>query len=53
MLRWMLFETKLGELLLILLEKWAGLAVVEASSLEEQRPWPVAGAEPLEGMVAA
>jgi len=34
--RWFLFETKLGELLLALLERWAGLSVVDADWLGEQ-----------------
>jgi hypothetical protein len=34
--RWFLFETKLGELLLALLERWAGLCVVDADWLGEQ-----------------
>jgi hypothetical protein len=36
-----LFETRFGELLLILLERWAGLAVVRADWLGEQRSGPV------------
>jgi hypothetical protein len=35
-LRWFLFETRLGELLLALLEKTAGLAVVQAEWLGAQ-----------------
>lgn len=49
-LRWMLFETTAGQLLLLLLEKWAGLAVVEAGWLGEQEaPWPLAEAARPEG----
>jgi hypothetical protein len=36
LLRWLLFESKAGELLLALLEKTAGLAVVEANWLGRQ-----------------
>jgi hypothetical protein len=36
LLRWLLFETKVGELLLALLEKRAGLAVVQAEWLGAQ-----------------
>ena len=35
--RWLLFETKTGELLLVLLERHAGLAVVRADWLAVQR----------------
>ena len=35
-LRWLLFETKAGNLLLALLEKTAGLAVVQAEWLADQ-----------------
>lgn len=35
-LRWLLFETRAGELLLTLLEKTAGLAVVRAKWLADQ-----------------
>lgn len=35
-LRWLLFETKPGNLLLALLEKTAGLAVVQAEWLADQ-----------------
>ena len=35
-LRWLLFETKAGNLLLALLEKTAGLAVVQAEWLAVQ-----------------
>ena len=37
LLRWMLFETKVGEVLLALLERKAGLAVVQADWLCAQR----------------
>jgi hypothetical protein len=36
LLRWLLFESKAGELLLALLERTAGLAVVEAHWLGSQ-----------------
>ena len=36
LLRWLLFESRVGELLLTLLEKTAGLAVVEANWLGHQ-----------------
>ena len=36
LLRWLLFESKAGELLLTLLEKTAGLAIVESSWLGNQ-----------------
>jgi hypothetical protein len=36
LLRWFLFETKAGELLLALLEKTAGLAIVQAEWLGAQ-----------------
>ena len=36
LLRWFLFETKVGELLLASLEKAAGLAVVQAEWLGSQ-----------------
>jgi hypothetical protein len=36
LLRWLLFETKAGELLLALLEKTAGLAIVQAEWLGAQ-----------------
>jgi hypothetical protein len=35
-IRWILFETQLGELLLVLLERHVGLAVVRADWLAEQ-----------------
>jgi hypothetical protein len=35
-MRWLLFETKPGNLLLALLEKTAGLAVVQAEWLADQ-----------------
>ena len=35
-LRWLLFETKLGELLLVCLERRVGLAVVQADWLANQ-----------------
>jgi hypothetical protein len=35
-LRWLLFETKLGELLLVYLERCVGLAVVQADWLAIQ-----------------
>ena len=34
---WVLFDTKIGELLLSLLERHAGLAVVQANWLAEQQ----------------
>lgn len=34
--RWLLFETKLGELLLTVLERKAGLAIVQADWLAAQ-----------------
>jgi hypothetical protein len=34
MVKWLLFETRLGDRLLALLERLTGLAVVEASSIE-------------------
>jgi hypothetical protein len=37
MIRWLLFETKLGEALLVLIERHMGLALVQASWLAEQR----------------
>jgi hypothetical protein len=36
-LKWLLFETKLGELLLTILERRVGLAVVDAEWLGLQR----------------
>jgi hypothetical protein len=36
-IKWMLFETRLGELLLVLLERHVGLAVVRVDWLAEQR----------------
>jgi hypothetical protein len=36
LLRWLLFETKMGEVLLALLERAAGLAVVSAEWLGTQ-----------------
>jgi hypothetical protein len=36
-LRWLLFETKAGELLLTFLERKVGLAVVQADWLDSQR----------------
>jgi hypothetical protein len=36
LLRWLLFETKAGEMLLAFLEKRAGLAVVQAEWLSAQ-----------------
>ena len=36
-LRWLLFETRFGELLLVFLEKKMGLAVVQADWLAAQR----------------
>jgi hypothetical protein len=38
MLKRLLFETRLGEWLLASLERWAGLAVVDANWLGHQRP---------------
>lgn len=35
-IRWMLFETRIGTLLLALLERWVGLAVVSAEWLGAQ-----------------
>jgi hypothetical protein len=37
-LRWLLFETKLGELLLTILERKVGLAVVQVEWLAAQLP---------------
>lgn len=37
MIKWMLFETRLGGLLLALLERKAGLAVVDAEWMGRQR----------------
>ena len=37
MIRWLLFETRLGELLLVLLERHVGLALVRVDWLAEQR----------------
>ena len=36
-MRWVLFDTKIGERLLTLLERHLGLAVVQANWLAEQR----------------
>ena len=36
-MRWVLFDTKIGERLLTLLERHVGLAVVQANWLAEQR----------------
>ena len=36
LVRWFLFETRLGLFLLALLERWAGLAVVNAEWLGKQ-----------------
>lgn len=36
-MRWVLFDTKIGELLLTLLERHVGLAVVQACWLAEQQ----------------
>ena len=36
MIRWLLFETKLGEALLVLMERHLGLALVQTSWLAEQ-----------------
>jgi hypothetical protein len=36
MIRWLLFETRLGEVLLVLLERHVGLALVQANWLAEQ-----------------
>lgn len=45
-LRWLLFETKMGGLLLAFLERRAGLAVVMADWLGDQRSGePVAAGE--------
>ena len=35
-LRWLLFETKLGEILLVYLERYVGLAIVHADWLAIQ-----------------
>ncbi len=44
--RWFLFETRMGEWLLVLLERKAGLAVVQANWLCAQRSGqPVAASE--------
>jgi len=46
LIRWMLFETRIGTLLLVLLERWVGLAVVSAEWLGAQpSSWPQAGEE--------
>lgn len=47
LVRWFLFETRVGELLLVLLEKTTGLAVVQAEWLSSQPSGipPVAGGE--------
>ncbi len=37
MIKWLLFETRLGEVLLVLLERHVGLALVQANWLAEQR----------------
>ena len=37
MLRWFLFDTRAGDLLLAALERWAGLAVVDVRELAEPR----------------
>jgi hypothetical protein len=37
MIRWLLFETRLGEVLLVLLERHVGLALVQSNWLAEQR----------------
>ena len=37
MIGWLLFETKLGEVLLVLLERYVGLALVQADWLAGQR----------------
>ena len=37
MIKWLLFETGLGEVLLVLLERHVGLALVQANWLAEQR----------------
>jgi hypothetical protein len=37
MIRWLLFETRLGEVLLVFLEHHIGLALVQANWLAEQR----------------
>ena len=37
MIRWLLFETRVGELLLVLLERHVGLALVQANWLADQR----------------
>ena len=36
LVKWFLFHTKAGEVLLILLERWVGLAVVQADWLAVQ-----------------
>jgi hypothetical protein len=41
MIQSILFETRFGELVLIMLERWAGLAVVRADWLGKQRSGPV------------
>lgn len=35
--RWLLFETRVGEMFLAVLEHWAGLAVVQVDWLAVQR----------------
>jgi hypothetical protein len=37
MIRWLLFETRVGEVLLVLLERHVGLALVQANWLADQR----------------
>jgi hypothetical protein len=37
LVRWLLFETWIGELLLTCLERWVGLAVVQVDWLAVQR----------------
>ena len=37
LVRWILFDTKVGELLLVLLERHVGLAVVQSDWLATQR----------------
>ena len=37
LIKWMLFETKLGEMLLVFLERKVGLAVVDVGWLAGQR----------------
>jgi len=48
LVRWFLFETRFGELLLAFLEQKVGLAVVEAGWLAEQRCGELAAASEMQ-----